>query len=56
VSEQVFIERKLFNYIQFVHKYFPVDLPGRGLAWAGVGEQQIPSLSIVVSRTMVKEY
>jgi hypothetical protein len=34
VSEQVFIERKIFNHIEFVHKYFPADLPERGLAWA----------------------
>jgi len=34
VSEQVFIQRKIFIYIEFVHKYFPADLPGRGLAWA----------------------
>jgi hypothetical protein len=34
VSEQVFIERNIFNYIEFVHKYFPANLPGRGLAWA----------------------
>ena len=34
VYEHVFIKRKMFNYIEFVHKYFPADLPGRGLAWA----------------------
>lgn len=34
VSEQVLIERKIFNYIEFMHKYFPADLLGHGLAWA----------------------
>lgn len=33
VSEQVFIERKTFNYIQLVHNCFPADSPGRELAW-----------------------
>jgi hypothetical protein len=55
VPEHVFIERKKFNYIEFVHKYFPADLPGRGLAGAG-GGQQILSPGIVVSQTMVMEY